>query len=183
MLNRILAAIILIFISPLFLAIAVFILINDGSPVLYVQNRPGRNNRIFKFYKFRTMRKNTPEIASHLLENPETYRLKFGKMMRKLSLDELPNLYNVVRGDMVFVGPRPALYNQYDLITLRAKHGIDKLKPGITGWAQVNGRDELCISEKVSYDIYYMENRSLLLNLKIIILTVFKVFRMKGVSH
>jgi len=183
MLNRILAAIILIFVSPIFLVIAVFILISDGSPVLYVQNRPGRNNRIFRFYKFRTMRQNTPEIASHLLENPETYLLKFGKMIRKLSLDELPNLYNVVRGDMVFIGPRPALYNQYDLIKLRTTAGIHRLIPGITGWAQVNGRDELSIQDKVSYDQYYLNNQSLFLNIKIIILTVFKVLGMRSVTH
>jgi len=129
------------------------------------------------------MRKETPEVATHLLGNPDLYLLKFGKMIRKLSLDELPNLINVIRGDMVFVGPRPALYNQDDLIDLRTKYCIDKLKPGITGWAQVNGRDELSIPDKVSFEKYYLENKSGLLNLKIIVMTVLKVFRMKGVSH
>ena len=162
---------------------ALIIIIDDGRPIFYIQNRPGQNNRIFKFYKFRTMRKETPEVATHLLGNPDLYLLKFGKMIRKLSLDELPNLINVIRGEMVFIGPRPALYNQADLIKLRTAAGIHKLLPGITGWAQVNGRDELSILDKVSFEKYYLENKSMLLNLKIIVLTILKVFGMKGVSH
>ena len=183
MINRLIAILLLIVLSPIFLITVLLIIIDDGSPIFYTQNRPGQNNRIFKFYKFRTMRKETPEVATHLLGDPDLYLLKFGKMIRKLSLDELPNLINVIRGEMVFVGPRPALYNQDDLIYLRTKYCIDKMKPGITGWAQVNGRDELSILDKVSYDQYYLENQSLFLNIKIIILTVFKVFGMKSISH
>ena len=183
MINRVLAALLLIILSPIYIIITLLIIIDDGRPIFYIQNRPGQNNRIFKFYKFRTMRKETPEVATHLLGNPDLYLLKFGKMIRKLSLDELPNLINVIRGEMVFIGPRPALYNQDDLIDLRTKYCIDKLKPGITGWAQVNGRDELNIPDKVSFEKYYLENKSLFLNLKINVLTVLKVCEMKGVSH
>ena len=129
------------------------------------------------------MRKETPEIATHLLQDPDSYLLHFGKLIRKLSLDELPNLINVIKGEMVFVGPRPALHNQADLIALRTNLGIHKLVPGITGWAQINGRDELSIEDKVKLEEYYLNNRSFLLDVKIILLTVFKVLGMKGIAH
>ena len=129
------------------------------------------------------MRKETPEIATHLLQDPDSYLLHFGKLIRKLSLDELPNLINVIKGEMVFVGPRPALHNQDDLIALRTNLGIHKLMPGITGWAQINGRDELSIEDKVKLEEYYLNNRSFLLDMKIILLTVFNVLGMKGIAH
>jgi O-antigen biosynthesis protein WbqP len=129
------------------------------------------------------MKKNTPNVATHLLENPEQYLLKIGKIIRKLSLDELPNLVNVIKGNIGFVGPRPALYNQDDLLSLRVKYGIDKLKPGITGWAQVNGRDEIPISQKVELEKYYLENKSLSLDVKILFMTVKNILVGKDVSH
>ncbi len=129
------------------------------------------------------MKKNTPNVATHLLENPEQYVLKIGRLLRKLSLDELPNLINIVKGEMVFVGPRPALYNQDDLMVLRVAAGVHKLKPGITGWAQINGRDELSLEAKVAYEKEYMERKSFLFDLKIIILTFTRVLGSKGVTH
>jgi len=183
MINRIIGLFLFILLSPFFLIVSLIILFDDGRPLLYTQNRPGKNNKIFIFYKFRTMKKETPEIATHLLQDPDSYLLHFGKLIRKLSLDELPNLINVIKGEMVFVGPRPALHNQDDLIALRTNLGIHKLVPGITGWAQVNGRDELSIPVKVEYDEYYLKNRSFLLDFKIILLTILKVLGMQGVSH
>jgi O-antigen biosynthesis protein WbqP len=129
------------------------------------------------------MKRNTPNVATHLLNNPRSYLLKSGEKMRKLSIDELPNLINILKGEMVFIGPRPALYNQYDLLELRNKYGIDKLKPGITGWAQINGRDEISIEEKVQFEKEYFQKRSLLLDLKIIFWTISKVFKSNEVSH
>jgi O-antigen biosynthesis protein WbqP len=129
------------------------------------------------------MKVDTPELATHLLQNPNSYILTTGKILRKFSLDELPNLFNVLKGDMVFVGPRPALYNQHDLIELRKKEGIDKVKPGITGWAQVNGRDELTIEEKIKYDKEYIERKSLFFDLKILFLTFYKVLLRNGIKH
>jgi O-antigen biosynthesis protein WbqP len=124
-----------------FLAVALAIFIEDGSPIFFKQKRVGINYTFFNIFKFRSMKKNTPNVATHLLENPGQYLLRIGGLLRKLSLDELPNLINIIKGDMVFVGPRPALYNQDDLMALRVATGVDKLKPGITGWAQINGRD------------------------------------------
>ena len=183
MINRLFGLILLVLLSPIFLIVSLIILYDDGRPILYRQKRPGKNNQIFNFYKFRTMRKDTPEIATHLLQNPDSYMLHFGKLIRKLSLDELPNLINVIKGEMVFVGPRPALHNQADLIALRTNLGVHKLIPGITGWAQINGRDELSIEDKVKLEEYYLNNRSFLLDVKIILLTVFKVLGMKGIAH
>jgi len=182
MLNRLTGIIGLILLSPLLLILSLIILIEDGWPVLYVQKRPGQNNVLFRFFKFRSMKNETPEVATHLLGDPDKYLLKFGKLMRKLSLDELPNLLNVIRGEMVFVGPRPALYNQDDLISLRTEIGIHKLKPGITGWAQINGRDELSIREKVKFDKFYLENKSIRLDIKILLLTLLKVVKADGVT-
>ncbi len=181
--QRILAFIIFILISPIYLLISLVIFIEDGFPVHFRQKRPGKDHTIFTFYKFRSMKKKTPEVATHLLENPDQYLLKTGRFIRKLSLDELPNLINVIRSEMNFVGPRPALYNQYELLSLRENKGIHKLKPGITGWAQVNGRDELSIEEKVEHETYYLENKSVILDLKIIVLTISQIIFGKDVSH
>ena len=147
MLNRMAALFILIILSPIFLIVGLLIFLQDGLPVFFKQNRVGVNYSFFYIYKFRTMKKDTPNVATHLLTNPEQYLLKIGALLRKLSLDELPNLINIIKGEMVFVGPRPALYNQDDLMALRVTAGVDKLIPGITGWAQVNGRDELSLEQ------------------------------------
>ncbi len=183
MINRISGILLFILLSPILGIVGIIIFVDDGMPILFTQKRLGLSGDIFNFYKFRTMKKDTPNIATHLLYNPEKYLLSFGKVLRKYSVDELPNLLNIIKGDMVFIGPRPALYNQEDLIQKRRVLGINKLKPGITGWAQVNGRDELSISEKVKFDEYYLENRSFYLNLNILIMTIKQIFINKGVSH
>jgi O-antigen biosynthesis protein WbqP len=159
------------------------ILIEDGFPVFFTQKRVGVNYSFFNIYKFRSMKKNTPNVATHLLENPDQYLLKIGKFIRKTSLDELPNLINIIKGEMVFVGPRPALYNQDDLMQLRVATGVDKLKPGITGWAQINGRDDISIEKKVELEQSYLHRRSTLLDVEIIIKTFTNVLFSKGVSH
>ena len=168
---------------PIFFIMMLLILIDDGPPIFFVQKRVGANNSFFNLYKFRSMKKNTPNIATHLLNNPDQYLLTIGKLIRKISLDELPNLINILKGDMVFIGPRPALHNQHDLIELRIKSGVHKLIPGVTGWAQVNGRDELSILNKVKMDTYYLENKSLILNIKILFLTLLKVIIPQSISH
>ena len=157
--------------------------IEDGGAIFFTQKRIGVNISFFKMYKFRSMKKGTPNVATHLLNNPEQYLLKTGKFLRKTSLDELPNLINIIKGDMVFVGPRPALYNQNDLMVLREKSGIEKLKPGITGWAQINGRDEISLEEKVKFEEEYLKKKSPFLDTQIIIKTFVKVLFSKGVSH
>ncbi len=181
--NRLFALILLLILSPLFLLVAIFIFIEDGIPVFFKQKRVGINYTFFYIYKFRSMKKNTPNVATHLLDNPGQYLLKIGGLLRKLSLDELPNLINIIKGEMVFVGPRPALYNQDVLMALRIAAGVDKLKPGITGWAQINGRDELSIEKKVELEQEYLFNRSTLLDIEIIIKTFTNVLFSKGVSH
>ncbi|MCX5805013.1 MAG: sugar transferase [Proteobacteria bacterium] len=163
--------------------IAVLIKLTSKGPVLYWSDRVGRDNSIFKMPKFRTMRIDTPDVATHLLENPDKYLTPIGPFLRKLSLDEFPQLWSVLIGDMSFVGPRPALYNQDDLVELRTKKGVHKLVPGITGWAQINGRDELPIPIKVGYDEYYLKNQSFYFDLKIIWLTLYKVIKTEGVNH
>ena len=183
MLNRIFALIVLILLSPIFLAVALAILIEDGSPIFFKQKRVGINYTFFNIYKFRSMKKNTPNVATHLLENPESYLLRIGGVLRKLSLDELPNLINIIKEDMVFVGPRPALYNQDDLMILRVATGVDKLKPGITGWAQINGRDDITIEQKVQLEQEYLYKRSTLFDIEIILKTFTRVLFSKGVSH
>lgn len=183
MINRIFALCLLILLSPIIILIAFLIAIEDGYPVFFKQKRVGKDYSFFWIYKFRSMKKNTPNVATHLLENPEKYVLKIGKILRKLSLDELPNLINILKGEMVFVGPRPALYNQDDLMTLRVQNGVDKLKPGITGWAQINGRDEISIEQKVNFEKEYLNSKSLYFDLKIIVKTFTSVFFSKGVSH
>jgi len=183
MINRFIAVLLLIILSPIFLITALIIIIDSGFPVFYRQKRVGINNTHFLIYKFRTMQKDLPDIPTHQVKNPQLLYTKTGPVLRKLSLDEFPQLLNIVKGDMVFIGPRPALHNQDDLIELRTDANIHQLTPGITGWAQVNGRDDLSIPQKVIYDKYYLHNRSLFLNLKIIVFTAFKVLGMKGVSH
>jgi len=183
MLSRLFALFLLILFSPIFLLVSLAILIEDGFPVFFTQKRIGINYSFFNIYKFRSMKKNTPNVATHLLENPDQYLLKIGKFIRKTSLDELPNLINIVKGEMVFVGPRPALYNQDDLMEYRVATGVSKLKPGITGWAQINGRDEISIPEKVKLEQEYLYRKSLLLDIEIIIKTFTNVLFSKGVSH
>jgi O-antigen biosynthesis protein WbqP len=165
------------------LLVTLAILIEDGYPFFFNQKRVGINYSFFNIYKFRSMKKNTPNVATHLLTNPDQYLLKIGKFIRKTSLDELPNLINIIKGEMVFVGPRPALYNQNDLMEFRVATGVSKLKPGITGWAQINGRDELSIADKVKLEQEYMYKKSILFDIKIIIKTFTNVLFSKGVSH
>jgi len=183
MLLRLLALSLLIVLSPIFLLVSLAILIEDGLPIFFTQKRVGINYSFFNIYKFRSMKKNTPNVATHLLTNPDQYLLRIGKFIRKTSLDELPNLINIIKGEMVFVGPRPALYNQDDLMTLRVATGVDKLKPGITGWAQINGRDDISIEKKVQLEQEYMNKRSTLFDIEIIIKTFTNVLFSKGVSH
>jgi O-antigen biosynthesis protein WbqP len=183
MLNRLFALFLLIILSPLFLIVALVILIEDGFPVFFTQKRVGINFSFFNIYKFRSMKKNTPNVATHLLNNPEQYLLKIGRFIRKTSLDEIPNLINIIKGEMVFVGPRPALYNQDDLMALRIATGVDKLSPGITGWAQINGRDEISIADKVKLEQEYLSKKSFLFDIEIIVKTFTNVLFSKGVSH
>ena len=183
MLNRLIALILFFLLCPIFLIVAFVILIEDGFPVFFTQKRVGINYTFFKIYKFRSMKKNTPNVATHLLTDPNQYLLKIGKFIRKTSLDELPNLINIIRGEMVFVGPRPALYNQEDLMEFRVATGVSKLKPGITGWAQINGRDEISIAQKVQLEQEYMNKKSFLFDIEIIIKTFTNVLFSKGVSH
>jgi len=155
---------------------------SKGSPI-YWSDRVGRDNVIFKMPKFRTMILNTPEMATHLMNTPDTFLSPLGGVLRRSSLDEMPQLWSILNGDMSFVGPRPALFNQDDLIALRTEKGVEKLVPGLTGWAQVNGRDELPIPEKVALDMEYMERQSFWFDMNILWLTMLKVFRRDGVSH
>lgn len=165
------------------LVIAILIKVTSRGPALYWSDRVGKNNAIFKMPKFRTMKIDTPAVATHLLTNPDQYLTPFGTFLRKSSLDELPQLISIVTGDMSFVGPRPALFNQDDLIELRTQKGVHSLTPGITGWAQINGRDDLPIPVKVAFDEYYLNNSSFLLDLRVLFKTVLKVFRGEGVDH
>lgn len=164
-------------------SIALLIKLTSRGPVLYWSDRIGQNNRVFRMPKFRSMRLGTPAVATHLLTDPQTFLTPVGSFLRRSSLDELPQLWSVLVGDMSLVGPRPALYNQYDLIELRTRRGVHGLLPGLTGWAQVNGRDELPIPVKVDYDVEYLRNQSVWLDLRILCLTVAKVVFREGVSH
>ena len=166
-----------------FLILAILIIVTSKGPVLYWSDRVGKNNKIFKMPKFRSMVINTPTLATHLLDNPDSYLSPIGHFLRTTSLDELPQLFCILKGNMSFVGPRPALYNQYDLISLRTQEGVDKLVPGITGWAQVNGRDELSISDKVLLDVEYQNRQSIWFDIKILWMTFFKVLKKEGVDH
>ncbi len=165
------------------IVISILIKMSSTGPILYWSDRIGKNNKIFKMPKFRTMKTDTPAVATHLMKNPEAYYIPIGSFLRKSSLDELPQLYSVLKGDMSFVGPRPALYNQDDLIELRTKKGIHNLIPGITGWAQINGRDDLPIPEKVELDEYYLKNRSFIFDLKTLFMTFLSVINSQGVQH
>lgn len=167
---------------PLML-VALAVRLTSPGPALYWSDRVGRDNRIFKMPKFRSMRTDTPAVATHLLENPGQWLTPIGSFLRKSSLDELPQLWSIFRGDMSFVGPRPALFNQHDLIALRQEKGVHQLLPGLTGWAQINGRDELPIPQKVQLDEEYLRRRSFLFDLKILWLTAIKVIARDGVAH
>lgn len=183
MLNRTTALLLVIVISPVFILLALLILIFDGYPVFFTQQRVGYNNLRFPVYKFRSMKNNLGDIPTHMVKNPVNFLSRTGPFLRRFSLDELPQLVNIIRGEMIFIGPRPALYNQEDLIKLRTNKGIHNLKPGITGWAQVHGRDELSIPDKVALDEYYLNHRSVILDLKIILLTIKQVFFPESISH
>ena len=165
------------------LLIAVLVIATSKGPALYWSKRIGKNNKIFKMPKFRSMMTSTPAVATHLLDNPDSYLSPIGGFLRLSSLDELPQLFSVLKGDMSFVGPRPALFNQEDLIALRTEKGVDKLLPGITGWAQVNGRDELSIPDKVALDTEYLNRQSFWFDIKILWMTFLKVAKRDGVSH
>ena len=171
-----------IFAIPL-LVVAVLVKVTSPGPVLYWSDRVGRRNRIFRMPKFRSMRLGTPAVATHLLSDPASHLTPIGSFLRRSSLDELPQLWSILVGDMSFVGPRPALFNQDDLIALRTKAGVHDLQPGLTGWAQINGRDELPIPQKVALDAEYLRQRSFLFDLRIIWLTALKVVKSDGVSH
>ncbi len=167
----------------LLLIIGLVIKLTSRGPIIYWSDRLGKNAVIFQMPKFRTMKDQTPTIATHMLDDPGQYLTPVGSFLRKLSLDELPQLWSILIGNMSFVGPRPALFNQDDLIALRAQHRVDKLMPGLTGWAQVNGRDELSIPDKVQYDVEYLQRQSFWFDMKILGLTFLKVVRRAGVSH
>ena len=173
----------ILILAPLFLLVGLAVRLTSTGPALFSTRRVGKNSRLFTMYKFRSMKADTPQVATHLLKKPDQFLTPVGDFLRRTSLDELPQLINVLRGDMSLVGPRPALFNQEDLIALRTAGGVDALTPGITGWAQVNGRDELPIPEKVKLDEWYLKNRSAWLDLKIVGMTVFKVIRKEGVVH
>jgi O-antigen biosynthesis protein WbqP len=165
------------------LLVAALVRLTSRGPALYWSDRVGRHNKIFRMPKFRSMRIGTPAVATHLLEDPDRYLTPIGSFLRKSSLDELPQLWSILKGDMSFVGPRPALFNQHDLIALRTAQGVHELVPGLTGWAQVNGRDELPIPEKVKLDVEYLRRRSLGFDLRILWMTFVKVLGRDGVAH
>ena len=173
----------IIILSPIILIISIIIKLTSEGPIFFKQRRVGKNNKEFSIYKFRTMRIDTPNVATHLLENPEQYITAIGKFMRKTSLDELPQLFNIIKGDMSIVGPRPALYNQYDLIEMRTKVGVDTLVPGLTGWAQINGRNSITWREKFELDVWYVDNWSIWLDIKIFFLTFWKVIKREGINQ
>lgn len=171
----------IILFSPILLVLAIIVKCTSQGPVLFKQRRIGKDNVEFMIYKFRTMRIDTPNVATHLLKNPEQYITPIGKFMRKTSLDELPQLFNILKGEMSVVGPRPALYNQYDLIEMRTNANVHMVRPGLTGLAQVSGRDELENEQKVHFDQQYVQKQSFFFDLKLIFLTVVKVFKSEGV--
>jgi len=181
--DLLLGVVILILLVAPTLLIAIIVRLSSKGPAFYWSDRVGRNNKIFRMPKFRSMLIGAPAIATHLLDNPDVYLSPIGGFLRRSSLDELPQLFSVLKGDMSFVGPRPALFNQDDLIALRTEKGVDKLLPGITGWAQVNGRDELSIPDKVALDVEYLNHQSFWLDIKILWMTFLKVVKRDGVSH
>jgi O-antigen biosynthesis protein WbqP len=181
--DLVLAVVISIAFSLPIVLLSILVKVSSKGPVLYWSNRIGRNNEIFRMPKFRSMQIGTPAVATHLLSDPDKYLTSIGRFLRKTSLDELPQLWSIIKGDMSFVGPRPALFNQEDLIALRTESGIHHLKPGLTGWAQINGRDELPIPQKAKLDEEYLQRKSFGFDLYIIWLTFLKVIRGDGVSH
>ena len=182
MIDRIIATLLLLIFSPILLVAFLFLLIEDGFPLIFKQQRVGRNDKDFYIYKIRSMRRETPQVSTNELSNPEKYRLKTGKFFRKYSIDELPNLWNIIKGDMHFVGPRPLMRREKELHALRLKYGILEIKPGITGFAQVNGRDIMSVSRKVALERHYKQNRSLRLKAFIIAKTAVIVLRAVGVK-
>jgi O-antigen biosynthesis protein WbqP len=181
--DLILACVAALVLLPPLLLVAIAVRVTSKGPALFWSDRVGSNNVIFKMPKFRSMLVGTPAVASHLLVNPRAHLTPIGSFLRKSSLDELPQLWSILMGDMSFVGPRPALYNQQDLIALRTKHGVHRLVPGLTGWAQVNGRDDLPIPDKVKLDVAYLERRSFAFDIRILWMTFVKVIQRDGVSH
>lgn len=173
----------IIILSPVILIVALAVKFTSPGPMLFKQRRIGKENIEFKIYKFRTMRIDTPNVPTHLLENPEQWITPIGKFLRKTSLDELPQLFNILKGEMSIVGPRPALYNQLDLKEMRTEVGVHKLVPGLTGWAQINGRDEIPLSLKVNLDKEYLDRMSFLFDIKIIFMTVLSVLKSDGVQE
>jgi O-antigen biosynthesis protein WbqP len=167
----------------LLIIVAALVGLTSAGPIIFWSKRVGRNNQVFQMPKFRSMRIDTPAVATHLLQNPDQWLTPIGSFLRRSSLDELPQLWCILKGDMSFVGPRPALFNQDDLITLRTDLGVYKLLPGLTGWAQINGRDELPIQQKVALDLEYMQRQSFFFDLKILWITALKVLTKNGVSH
>lgn len=182
LIDLVLSLIAILVFSPIFILISILIKLDSKGSVLFKQERIGKNKTHFYILKFRTMRIDTPKnMPTHLLENPEQWITKMGKFLRKSSLDELPQLFNILKGEMSIVGPRPALWNQFDLIELRDQFKVNEITPGLTGWAQVNGRDELSIDDKVRFDKEYFDQMNLVFDIKCIILTLFKVFKSEGV--
>lgn len=181
--DLVMASVVAVFLVLPLLSMALIVRLTSPGPALYWSDRVGRHNRIFRMPKFRSMRIDTPAVPTHLLQNPDQWLTPIGSFLRKTSLDELPQLWSILTGDMSFVGPRPALFNQDDLIALRNKEGVHELVPGLTGWAQVNGRDELPILEKVKLDAEYLQRRSFGFDLWILWLTLLRVLRRDGVSH
>lgn len=173
----------ILLLSPLLLAIALIIVMTSKGPALHWSKRVGKDNRLFLMPKFRSMRIDTPQVATHLLSDPSIHLTPVGSFLRRTSLDELPQLFSILKGDLSFVGPRPALFNQHDLVALRTERGIHVLVPGLTGWAQVNGRDELPIPVKVQFDYEYLQRRSLKFDLQIIGMTIVKVLHGEGIKH
>jgi O-antigen biosynthesis protein WbqP len=173
----------ILFLSPLFFLLALIIKMTSKGPVLYWSTRVRKNNKLFRMPKFRSMLIDAPQVPTHLLSNPSAYLTPFGSFLRRTSLDELPQLFSILTGDLSFVGPRPALFNQDDLVALRTERGIHMLVPGLTGWAQINGRDELPIPVKVQFDCEYLQRRSFKFDLYIICATAFKVVRGEGIQH
>ena len=174
---------VILLLIPLLILVATAVRLTSSGMILYWSDRVGHRNNIFKMPKFRSMQQDTPVVATHQLGNPQEYLTPIGSFLRKSSLDELPQLWSILKGDMSLVGPRPALFNQKDLIELRTRNRIHLLPPGLTGWAQVNGRDELSIEDKVALDVFYLKNQSLRLDIKILLMTLIKVVRREGVSH
>lgn len=181
-LDFIFSGILILILSPLFLVVGVAIKLTSKGPVFFKQQRVGKDNKHFMIYKFRTMKIDAPpNVATYMLKNPDEYITPIGRFLRNSSIDEIPQLINIFKGDMSFVGPRPVITQEIDLISLRTRTGVSILSPGLTGWAQINGRDALGIEEKVFYDKYYLENQSLILDLKIMFLTVLKVIKAEGI--